>query len=622
VVALQPAIAPPTLLVRPLRRAVDVSVDLRNDGWVHARDACVRIALPAGLQLVEASITVDGVPLAAARSRRGTPSAVARLQRQAGAHALVISLLPARSSVQLRFTANHAGDYDGGALGIQIEDHQTELDYRAEPCRDVRVEPLEVPPVAAPGETVTIRARIVNAGDRPERLGVALMRAGLMEALPAQRRLDPGACAVVDLPLSIAGATADGLRVPFSVIVSDANGERVRTDLAVTVREPVVSETETETDDDAGGFGERVTPAVHAALRAPHEVVAGGPLAVRLDVDVEDPLDRLTIHVPELEAARYIAGSTSVGGCAILDGAGGSPLHGDGLVLRGVPPATRVTIGWSLLVGTAPVESLAIGVELDADGHRSALAPLAVRVRSADAFATRPSELTYHVDACALATQIDAPEHGAAIDEPLPDDKPAILPASSMRLQTPRWEDIARLLHGVRCGGLVLHVLALRAFFPESDDSGTGVASAARDAVGHALRDVFDRLFVKLRIPGFVVGAGDLEDGRLRRALIALVDPDGTNERHAALPGTPLGAPAALRTLLATIPLPEGDAELGAAVEEYLRALDIALASYEALPLELFDDALARGRDAALDDARATLLVLVDEQVMRRPIPC
>jgi hypothetical protein len=77
-----------------------------------------------------------------------------------------------------------------------------------------------------------------------------------------------------------------------------------------------------------------------------------------------------------------------------------------------------------------------------------------------------------------------------------------------------------------------------------------------------------------------------------------------------------------LRALLATIPPPESGTSLDAAVDDYLRALDQMLASYEALPLELFDDALARGRDAALDDARATLMALIDERVARRPVAC
>jgi hypothetical protein len=615
-VAVQPAIVPPLLAVRPLRRRVAVTVELRNDGWAHAHDACVRIALPAGLRLAEATVEVDGVPVAGARARRGT--ALGRLQRQAGMHALVVSLLPARSTTRLTFTAHHAGDYDGGTLGIGIEAHATELDYRAEHYRELRIEPIDVPARVAPGETVTIRARVVNAGDRAERFGVALVRAGLVEALPLERTLEAGACAVVDLPLSIGTAAGDGSRLPFAALVLDENGERARADLAVTVREPVVPATE---PDDADTDAERAVPALHAALRAPDEVVAGAPLAMRLDVDVEDAIERLAIRAPQLRSARYIAGSTSVGGCAILDEAVGSPLHGDGLVLRGVPRATRVTIGWSLLIGTAPDESLALAVDLDADGHHYALAPLAVRVRAADAFATRPAELRYHVDACALSPRTDAPEPVAACREVPYVDEPVAAPAPATRVRTPRWDEIARLLRGVRCGGLVAHVLVLRAFFPEPDRAETGMPSAL-DAVGHALRDAFDRLFVKLRIPGFTVAADDLEDRGLRHALLALLEAEGTSVCCAVLADAPLGAPVALRALLAAIPPPAGDTALGTAANAYLRLLDRALAEHEALPLELFDDAVARGRDAALDDARAALLMLVDEQVTHDSVAC
>jgi hypothetical protein len=627
-VTLQPAIAPPVLAVRPLRRRAEVSVDLRNDGWAHAHDACVHIALPAGLRLAEESIEIDGVAVVAARARRAMPAAVARLLRQAGTHALVIALLPARSTTRVCFTANHAGDYDGGTLGVRIEEHEAELDYRAAQYRDVRVDALDVPPGVAPGETVTIRARIVNAGEHVERLGVALTRGGLMEAQPAERTLEAGACAVVDLPLSIGAAAGDGLRLPFTAIVSDAFGERARADLAVTVREPVASTN--EADDGTDTLAGRIIPTVHAALRAADDAVAGAPLAVQLDVDVEDALERLTIRLPELAAARYIAGSTSVGGFAILDGAVSSPLHGAGLTLRAIPGATRVTVAWSLMVDAAFLESFAIAVELDADGNPCAPEPLTIRVRGAGAFATRPAELPYHVDACALPAragtlQIAASDEPPVLDEPEPDE-PAPqswpdLSAPVMQSQTPRWDEVARLLHGVRCGGLVPHVLAVRALYPEPPRT-ADAATAARDGVGHAVRDVFDRLFVKLRIPGFVVGADDLEDGRLRRALLALVDPDRTNARYATIADAPLGAPAVLRALLATIPPPESGTSLDAAVDDYLRALDQMLASYEALPLELFDDALARGRDAALDDARATLMALIDERVARRPVAC
>ena len=166
-------------------------------------------------------------------------------------------------------------------------------------------------------------------------------------------------------------------------------------------------------------------------------------------------------------------------------------------------------------------------------------------------------------------------------------------------------------------------MLALRALFPESGDDMAAPASHAElDEVGHALRDVFDRLFVKLRIPGFVVAADDLEDPRLREAILALGDACAPEPGRAALANAPLGAPVALRALLAAIPAPLRDAPVDAAASAYQRSMDGMLASYEDLPLAVFDEALARGRDAALDEARAVLLAAIDQHLATRAVAC
>ena len=88
-----------------------------------------------------------------------------------------------------------------------------------------------------------------------------------------------------------------------------------------------------------------------------------------------------------------------------------------------------------------------------------------------------------------------------------------------MRLDGERLDEIVRLLGGAAGRGLIPHVLALRAFFPDVDPSGDPLVAAALDDVRFALRDVLDRLFVKLRIPGFDVATDDLEDVPLRRAM-------------------------------------------------------------------------------------------------------
>jgi hypothetical protein len=145
------------------------------------------------------------------------------------------------------------------------------------------------------------------------------------------------------------------------------------------------------------------------------------------------------------------------------------------------------------------------------------------------------------------------------------------------------------------------------------------------------LHDVFDRLFVKLRIPGFYVAADDLEDPFLRSALIALFArlPEGavSDARVAPLPDAAYGAPTIFRRLVALLPRSAGlhdahDALLGEAVSRYVAAVDDALARFENVPLELFEDALTRGSDRALDEARAEMLEALHARIAPAAAAC
>jgi hypothetical protein len=81
-----------------------------------------------------------------------------------------------------------------------------------------------------------------------------------------------------------------------------------------------------------------------------------------------------------------------------------------------------------------------------------------------------------------------------------------------------------------------------------------------------------------------------------------------------AFSDAPYGSPAALRALAALLPARcHTDPALSAALTRYACAFDDVLARYEGAPLELFDDALARTSDRALDDARAALAAALRE---------
>jgi hypothetical protein len=660
VVVMEPVIVAPCVAVRPSRRSVDVAVDIRNDGWVDARDVRVRVALPAPMRAIDGSITVDGAPVAARGGRRsGGDPPFARVERAGGAH-VVVAPVPARTTARIALTATFPGGCADGTIVAGAGQHEVAATFVPELARDVRMRLLETPRSVVRDDDIRAVVEVVNAGDVAEGLFFCIAGSGIVVAPEAvARTLAPGSVAVVELAVRANPAAPADEQLVLSVVACDAERERARAEFAVVVRDRTVSCCDDTTDAD-----ESCMPAVvHAALHAPDEVSAGAAFSVRADIDVEDFVEMLTVRVRDVVGARYVPGSTLLGGRSLLDRAGTSPLAGDGLLLRGVAAGTRVSAAWTLLADpTVCDEALIVEAGLDVDGEERLCEPIAVHVRGREAFATRPGGLPYHVEACVIdvgspaiapetrspaiapegfespreTTSTEASQASAFVEDSmlqtLPVGPPQLPPDGddaftfSLRLDAAPLDDVARLLDAG--GGLVSHILALRVFLADGETSGDlGVASAL-DGVGQALRDVFDRLFVKLRIPGFDVTCDDVDDVVLRSAMIGLferlrdawpggdcydgatarITRDRVRELLAAFSNAPYGAPVMLRALVALLPTRcEHDPALGAALARYAIALDDALARYEGMPLELFDDALARGSDRALDDARTAL---------------
>jgi hypothetical protein len=356
----------------------------------------------------------------------------------------------------------------------------------------------------------------------------------------------------------------------------------------------------------------------------------------------------------------------------LLDRAGSSPLAGDGLMLRSVPPGTRVTAAWTLLADpSACDEEMRVDAVLHVDGDERPCEAIAVRVRGRDAFAAQPAGLQYHVDACVIdagsrpaaseargePSSVEVPAVAACIQDPRHESTqneapwvrsqraPSSVDEAStfgLRLSDARLDDAARLMRTTG-GGLVAHLLAARMLLPDTESSGDPRIASALDGVRCAVSDVFDRLFVKIRIPGFDVASDDLDDVVLRSAMIGLYERllsespgdercDGvtvrmTRERVrellAAFADAQYGAPAMLRALVALLPTHcECDPALGSALARYALALDDGLARYEGVPLEIFDDALARASDRALDDARTALAAVLADRAALSEAAC
>jgi len=79
-------------------------------------------------------------------------------------------------------------------------------------------------------------------------------------------------------------------------------------------------------------------------------------------------------------------------------------------------------------------------------------------------------------------------------------------------------------LEQTRVGGIVAHLLALRALFPDRISGGDRLLRARLRSHREMLGEHADRLFIKVRLPDFPLAPGDVETPELRASLVALVE--------------------------------------------------------------------------------------------------
>lgn len=388
-----------------------------------------------------------------------------------------------------------------------------------------------------------------------------------------------------------------------------------------------------------------------AELHAPPRVVGGAPFAASLVLDARVVLEDVVVRVALPAECAYVPGSASIDGRRLAERADGTPVIA-ALRLGGIDAGTQVTIAWSLVALRVPAAgSSSICATIDADGTTCDVTPVCVAVDDRDLFAVWRTPQRYFVDASPIdddtipdalvhGAQVDAPaNHGAQIVAPSDDGRPE--PFVYLTLRDGSHDDARRLLARSDDDGLLLHLFAVRALFPDVVLGGDDTLRAALDAARTALRDVFDRLFVKIRIPGFPVAADDIEDPPLRHALQMLFDLLGaTRDSPVAAPmqatiridvararaagallvSAELGAPAALQTMLALVPTDApDDPALAAALSQYVDAIAAALGPYIDAPAGVFDAALTTGRYPTLDTARHALIAALDASGAKTP---
>jgi hypothetical protein len=600
--ALAARIAPPDVVLERTAQRLDATVRIRNEGWIPARDVTCRIELPNGWRLLAGTALIDDAPATVIRSGRGERG-----------DTVAVPLVAPRSAASLRFVAVATRARPDELVRIRCAGQQTERAI-GPGGGSIRVVARSETAFVTPGGEAHVLVYAQNLMPSAESItftlnGKALRECGLRAR--ATIAFDTTAFAPPD--------ASDGTMARFTIAALSANGTTLADD---TVELRVVGPTAPACDDDAPvGAGVR-PPAVGATWNAPAQTAAGERCDVHLTIRAECDVDSLHVR-PQLPAEdAYVAGSTTVNGCGIVDERDGPPLFADGgLALYGIGAGTSIDIGWAIVAHAGGARD--IGAAIVADGDALAIAPHRLAVIAPPPFGIRARALPFHVDAATIG---DAPV-AAAFAPPAPIAAIALPPrvTFALELDAPCRNRIVRLLCGARGPGMTGHLAPLAALFPTAVGGGDPHVAAALAAAREAVRDVYERLFVKARVPGYEVTPYDLEDAELRRSLGALLAAaaDGACGEEAApagavsmtiertelaaaaarLDGAPLGGALAVATLAALLPR-NGSGEAAGWLATYAALLAAELDECRELTLEAFSAYVMMHRAPFLDRAR------------------
>ena len=371
----------------------------------------------------------------------------------------------------------------------------------------------------------------------------------------------------------------------------------------------------------------------------------------------DGPARRVQIFCAQPTSLIYVPNSTTVNDVPIRDVGALSALASErGIVLNDVDPGVEATIRFRDVVhnGLPAGEVITRTANVHYDGERSDEMPSnELKVRANPVFANAIPGLPFGLDgmlgpsfggqrmlaedrfmelppATPVAGNGDA--SGRSI---IGADYPALVAASNgdtidgalagdrvvgvtVTFTAERHARVLRFLDEARFDGLITHLFAMRAFFPEAiGDTHVGAVASMREM----LRDETDRLFIKLRLSSYVIAPRDIETPSMRATLERLL-----HDVHDAR-GTPAETPGAAVVLrgnydpqvIAELGDRLGDTELASALPwailarflpdgsaqfaHYRGMLVARLDSFADADSAEFLDALQRRRDVALDAA-------------------
>jgi uncharacterized repeat protein (TIGR01451 family) len=374
----------------------------------------------------------------------------------------------------------------------------------------------------------------------------------------------------------------------------------------------------------------------------------------------DGPSRRVQILCAQPSSLIYVTNSTSVNDVPIRDVGALSALANDrGIVLNDVDPGVEATIRFrdvihnglpageaivrvarvlydgdrddemtsnELKVRATPVFANAIpGLPFGLDGMLGPSFGSGARELTGDRFVELPPATPVngengrtwyaHDEVPALVSNNGATDdHDGVIDGSLAADHVGV----AVTFTSERHARVLRFLDEARFDGLITHLFAMRAFFPEAiGDSHVGAVTSMREM----LRDELDRLFIKLRLPNYVIAPRDIETPSFRATVERLLhDVSGARSVPADVPGATLvlrgsfdpHAIAELSDRLAEVEL--ASALPWAILARFLPDGTAQLAHYRNMLVDRFDsfvdaegteflDALQRRRDVALDAA-------------------
>lgn len=556
------------------RDDVSFSVRVFNDGTAPERNVQLRLIPGAFLEDVRVAESPEEPlpylePLALGTVRPHVERLFTILAR-------VAAPVPDRSQLTLGAVLElESGSFDVGVASVVVRS-RPQLDARRCNWEALAAGPLR------PGQTLDVVIRFGNEGSdvlRDARLDLALPpELALERAVNARRDAN-----VLHFGDVAAGTTHEAhvtvrlLQPPKRESTLLVEGALVGRGISPVQLAALEIETYAQPQFEAGAqLVSNPVENVNAGERVVYEL--------RLQNSGDGPAERLAIRAVPSNLAVYVPGSTSINGLTIADDLGASQLWSQrGLMLTDVNPGFDLRIRWETIV----MSPLAAGTVIDTrvvvewDGEASlALAAPPLRVLSNPSLeataAGTPISIAQIFPQFAPFAQKEASERGVPLRPPESDAREAV-PAAEVQRGEPEAEvrqpvppaarepvydapmtyrdftpqglvQTLRVLEKSDASGLLAHVFAIRALFPEGVLGGDEGLQQRVQSAAHAVRAPLDRLFVRLRIPRLSVTAKDLEDRDARYALRELVAALGN-----APPSEPQTRPAGLVRLTGTI---------------------------------------------------------------------